>query len=233
MELDLQPRSTSPCVLAYARSHGLCSPYDREPLQPVPRSAVDLTFDLDGEPCSPDISDAELATAAAALGRERIRINTEAAALLRGIAVQARGERAPCAAPDAWERVKGLKVELPVLRTDAELDLLRFGKKVEPVLGRLRIPSEKVDVQNDEGFEWPERYAEYTALWDERARGEKLRVSGEAMRCLEEARRGLLADAEWERCKGDVWRDAIKPVGCEWAFESFTKGCRSLGHRDA
>jgi hypothetical protein len=233
MELDLQSRSTSPCVLAYARSHGLCSPYDREPFEPVPRSAVGLTFDLDGEPCSPGISDAELATAAAALGREKIGVNLEAAALLHGIGVQARGERAPCAASDAWERVKGLKVELPVLRTDAELDLVRFGKRVEPVLGRLRIPSEKVDVQNDEGFEWPERYAEYIALWDERARGEKLGVSGDAVRCLGEVKRGLLADAEWERCKGDVWRDAIKPVGCEWAFEGLTKECRSLRHRGA
>jgi hypothetical protein len=233
MELDLQPRSTSPCVLAYARSHGLCSPYDREPFQPVPRSALDLTFDLDGEPSSPNISDGELATAAAALGHEKIGVSTEAVALLHGIGVQARGERAPCTVPDAWERVKGLKVELPVLRTDAELDLVRFGKRVEPVLGLLRIPSEKVDVQNDEGFEWPERYAEYTALWDERARGEKLKVSGDAMRCLEEAGRGLLADAEWERCKGDLWRDAIKPVGCEWAFEGLTKECRSLRHRGA
>jgi hypothetical protein len=233
MELDLQSRSTSPCVLAYARSHGLCSPYDREPFEPVPRSAVGLTFDLDGEPCSPGISDAELATAAAALGREKIGVNLEAAALLRGISEQARGERAPCAAPDAWERAKGLKVELPVLRTDAELDLVRFGKRVEPVLGRLRIPSEKVDVQNDEGFEWPERYAEYTVLWDERAKREKLKVSGDAMRCLEEVGRGLLADVEWERCKGDVWRDAIKPVGCEWAFEGLTKECRSLRHPGA
>jgi hypothetical protein len=234
MEPDLQLRPTSPSVLSYARSHGLCSAYDREPFQRVPRDALDLAFPLTlgCEPCSPDASDAELAAAAAAFEREKIRVSAEAAALLRGI-VQARGERTPGGAvPDAWERVRGLKVEMLVLRTDAELDLLRFGQRVEPgVLSRLGVPAGMVNVQDDEGFEWPARYAEFTALWDERVRGEKLRVSGEAMRWLEEMRRGLLSDEEWERCRDDVWRDAAKPVGCEWTFENLTEECRFLLQR--
>ena len=231
MELDLlQPAPTPPSVLLYARSHGLCSAYDREP---VP--ALDLAPPLSRarEPCCPDTSDVEVNAAAAALLREKMRVNAEAAKLLRCV-VQGRGERGEGAGEvDAWERVRALRIEVPVLRTDVEMDLVRFRER-EGVKGRvelLGISSEKVDGLMGEELEWPAGHAGFAALWDERVSGEKLRVSAEAMRWLQEMRCGLLSDAEWERCRGDVERDAAKPVGCEWLCEDLTEDCRSLLHR--
>jgi hypothetical protein len=82
-----------------------------------------------------------------------------------------------------------LKQELPVLQTDAELDLLHFGTRVEPDFRdlRTRLPSEDLDDENDQGFGWPAKYSTYPAQCDAKVKSEKLAMTRDALAFLQDA----------------------------------------------
>lgn len=67
-------------------------------------------------------------------------------------------------------RIRSLKHDLPVLRSDPEVDLRRFAAGFELDVRELRrnIPLEKIDEEADEGLGWPARV---TGLVREVARG--------------------------------------------------------------
>jgi hypothetical protein len=219
MELDLSLSDDEPSVLEYARSNGLCSVYtDEALLLHIPR-----VLGLYPDPWEPAISDTDVAAAAEELMREKLSVNQDAAVLLRSL-FQLRDECVDLP-EDAWKGMRDLKVELPVLRTYNELDLLRFGTIVEPVPTR-RIPSEKVDVEKDETFGWPSWYSNYAAQWDKVARSEKLGVSRSVLRYLQEIMRSPFTNDEFERRRADFWGAHTKPVGCEMAFRDFAEQCR-------
>ncbi len=75
------------------------------------------------------------------------------------------------------QRIRHLKVELPLLCSDHEMDMLHFVQRIEPNLGEEYIPFEKVDDEQDEGLEWPS----YCYAWPEgyfrNAQNEKLEVA--------------------------------------------------------
>jgi hypothetical protein len=49
----------------------------------------------------------------------------------------------------------GLRMELPLLSTDHEMDIRSFGKTQEHGYRQLKLPMEYVNIENDEGLEWP------------------------------------------------------------------------------
>jgi hypothetical protein len=68
-------------------------------------------------------------------------------------------------------------VEVTILNSDEELDLLNFGCTDTPNFSSLSIPFELVDVEEDEGFEWPTKYYEYPAQCNKQVKAEKLAIS--------------------------------------------------------
>ncbi|KAL8731580.1 MAG: hypothetical protein Q9166_003268 [cf. Caloplaca sp. 2 TL-2023] len=74
-------------------------------------------------------------------------------------------------------RIRNLKVEVPTLRTDHEVDMLNFIHHIEPNLADEFIPYEKVDDEQDEGLGWPSYCHEWSEMYFQKAQNERLEVA--------------------------------------------------------
>jgi hypothetical protein len=176
MELDLEDEELS--ALEYARRYGLCKAYDSEkPETGSLYSLIDDTFDQDPW----DSFDESVTNAVRGLTRERLAVNKDAILFLKAVRELTDVPAQDLLMTDRWKGKLGLKLELPLLRTDNELDLMNFGSAAIPDFGTLNIPTEIVKEENDEGLQWPAKYFAYPAQCDERVKGEKLAVSKEVL----------------------------------------------------
>ena len=197
MELDLpfsEPEPVveeeeEPSVIEYAREQGICVDYTTD----LPR-LVDLqlsrkhTIDRDlRDPFGDDLTNA--ATAAIELTKQRLTITKDVALLLKSVLTLREPLTDDLLATEGLQRIRDLKQELPVLQTDAELDLLNFGTRVEPDFKdlRTRLPSEDLNEENDEGFGWPAKYFAYPAQIDAKLKSEKLGVTRDDLTFLQSA----------------------------------------------
>jgi hypothetical protein len=195
-------------ALDYARHYGLCKPYDNEPVHddsiPVPSDD-----NLDQDLWSP--SKESIANAVDALIRERLAVTRDAALLLR--AVHELQQKVPNDLPmtDRYHWMSNLRQELPILRTDNELDLLQFGSAAMPDLKNINIPLEFVDQEKDEGLEWPAKYLTYPAQFDNQIKAEKLAVSRDVLLHLRDAIADTYTLEDYEKNQEDHLQ--YKPVG--------------------
>lgn len=165
-------------ALDYARYHGLCKPYDFEPIYDgsIPAPSNDA-FDRDLS----DPSNKYIANTVDILIRERLAVSKDAALLLRAVHdLQQKAPEDPLTT-DRYHWMSNLKQELPILRTDNELDMLHFGSTAMPDLKDANIPMEFVDQEKDEGLEWPVKYLTYPAQYDGRIKAEKLAISRDVL----------------------------------------------------
>ena len=141
-----------PCLLDYARFHGLAANH----------RAVDLLKLL---PCGgvvPDLSDPADAAMFAARDdvdyREKLQPSQRAFALLASILRPPPKPRWEEHLPDPHHGRK-LKQEVPLPRTDNELDLRDFQHRVQlPGLRNSGLAPAQVDVKKHEGLTWPASY---------------------------------------------------------------------------
>lgn len=197
-----------PSVLEYAREQGICVDYTTD-LACGPELADQVARPVDGggggevrDPFDDVLSHA--IAAAEALARERLTLVRDAAVLLKAV-VGLRGDShcEDVGVVECQRRIRGLKLELPVLGSDVELDMCGFGKRVEVGAEVVRegIPLVEVDEEKDEGWEWPEVYGEYAGRWEERVKTERLGVKREGMELLQGVVRG---DLGFGGCEGSV-----------------------------
>jgi hypothetical protein len=165
-------------VLEYARYHRLCKQYDSEMEHycnlPAP---VHDNYDWYLE----DSSDGSVANNVNALMKEPLAVSKEVAMLLR---TTFHLREAPSDQPLAQDRhqwMRNLRQELPILQTDSELDLFRFGNAAIPDFGALNIPFEITHTERDEGLDWPTKYLTYPAECEQQTRSEKLAISREVL----------------------------------------------------
>jgi hypothetical protein len=211
---DDEDRST----LDYARHHELCKPYDNGP---VYDGSIPVLFDddLDRDLWGP--TNESIVNAVGALVKERIAVNREAGLLLR--AVQELQQKAPDnrLTIDRYHWMSNLKQELPILRTDNELDLLHFGSAAMPKLKDANIPLEAIDQEKDEGLEWSAKYLTYTAQFDKQIKAEKLAVSRDVLLYLRDAIADEYTSEDYERIQEEDLQ--YKPVGEVSMPEDITK----------
>ncbi|KAF2451465.1 hypothetical protein P171DRAFT_401003 [Karstenula rhodostoma CBS 690.94] len=216
MELDLglDVIEHEPTVLEYARFHGLCSDFTNELPQCYNSVSIsDETFDFDLR----DPKDAPaLTNPAVELTKERLAVSKEAAVLLKSTYSIAAAPLDLLLVANGGRRILSLKQEVPILRTDNELDLLAFGSVMEPNFTDLKIPLEPIDEENDEGLEWPSMYFSYPTQCTKRAKSEKLGVSRETLLFLQEAIRDSHPPEDSEKIKQEalLYRKniAIQPI---------------------
>lgn len=198
-ELDLPFSEPEPVVeelsvLEYAREQGICTDYTTEliSLQDICRElkdTVSLNYTVDQNPRDSFEDDFTNATTAAQeLAKDRLALNKEAAFLLRTVVTLREPPRDDPLTADA-RQTRDLKLDLPVLQTDAELDLLHFGTRIEPNFKslRTRLPSEDLDEENDEGFGLPTKYSAFPAQCDAKVKSEKLVMTRDALAFLQNA----------------------------------------------
>ena len=167
-------QDVDPPIIDYARFYGLA--YDHRQLSPL----QGLTIPEDLGSCfddPPGVVHIDLANVK--VPEERLAVGAGAASLLSSIAESAK--HLPSYSDQDLgikrHRVRRMKMELPLLHSDHELDVLRFAARIVPDLENEFLPLETVDVEEDEGFEWP---SSYHALLDETAkksRSEKIEAS--------------------------------------------------------
>ena len=167
-------QDVDPPIIDYARFYGLAC--DHRQLSPLAGLTLpeNLGSFLDDPPelVHIDLSNVKVP-------EERLAIDAGAASLLSSIAESAK--HSPSHSDHDLgidrHRVRNLKHELPLLRSDHELDVLRFAHPIIPDLKNEFLPFETVDIEEDEAIEWP---SSYHALPDEatkKSESEKIEVS--------------------------------------------------------
>ena len=166
-----------PTILEYARSHGLAYDYlDRNPLADLRQpddflqQLENMSDGLEGSKLNDDCSD------------ERLFSDEEATSLLASVTVLT--EQSLQFDEDKSidpHRFREMKYDLPMLRSDHELDMKSFVTQVVPDLEREFLPLEKVDEEVDEGLEWPIKYCTLLEEFANKVQSEKLQVSNDVL----------------------------------------------------
>lgn len=178
-----------PSVLEYAREQGICVDYTKDlPRLLDLRTALEYINDRDiHDHFDDDLANAT--TAAEMLTKQKLCLNREGALFLKStLALQKLPRHDPLDVVGSQQWIRDMKQELPILQTDAELDILSFGSRIEPDFRDIqqRLPSETLDEEKDEGLDWPAMYLSYPLLYDASIRNERLAVTMEAMTLLQD-----------------------------------------------
>ena len=173
-----------PSMLEYARFYGLTRNYlEDDPLQ-------HLAAPHDIYPGLEDNDDLfQIRADAVKIPDERLTIDEDAASLLSSVLALA--QQPPSRNGDDYEidtrKVQRMKVEVPLLRTDPEVDLLHFAQKIVPDLANEFLPLETVDEEADEGLDWPSWCHNLPEELTRKLKAEKLDVTNDALVALQEA----------------------------------------------
>lgn len=114
--------------------------------------------------------------------------------------------------PKSRQSAKALRLELPLLSTDNELDVRRFQQRRRPDLqmhsGIVPLP---VHIGNDEGFGWPSEYKDLPRQLQNSTEKEKLEFPRDALRFLKD----VLTDSSPARDEQPLIGCAIQWSNCE------------------
>ena len=167
-------QDVEPPIIDYARFYGLA--YDHRQLSPLQALTPPeyLGPFLDDPPGLVHID-----LTSVKVPEERLAVDAGAASFLLSIADSAK--HSPSLSDQDLgidrHRVRRLKHELPLLRSDHELDVLRFASPIVPHLENEFLPLETVDVEEDEAFEWPSIYYALPDEFAKKSKSEKIEAS--------------------------------------------------------
>lgn len=165
-------QESEPTILEYARFHGLACDYlIKDPLADL-KQPDDFVHQFEGT--LEDLDNGELSDGHS---DENISFGEETISLLASIAVPAEqslrfdddGDIDP-------HRFRKIKQELPMLRTDHELDMRSFATQIVPDLKHEFLPLEMVDEEADEGLKWPVKFFALPEDFVKKIQSEKLQV---------------------------------------------------------
>ena len=84
-------------------------------------------------------------------------------------------------------RVRNMKLELPLLRSDHDLDMQDFPRTLVPDLANEHLPLESLDEEADEGLSWPSRYSTLLDMYSFKSMAEKFEVSPDLLSLMRNA----------------------------------------------
>ena len=185
-----------PSIIDYARFYGLISDHlEPHPLQGA--AAHDtfhpFEFDDDGGGLLPPNFPAH------GTPQERLTVDAGAAAVLSSIAALAELPPAHDNVIDV-HRIRNLKIELPLLRSDHEVDMLNFGPRILPDLEHEFLPLEPVSEEADEGLTWPPTCYQLPEKFANESASEKLHLSSNVLAYLQETLNFHLDDHKGFEC---------------------------------
>ena len=174
-----------PSVLDYARFYGLT--YDHRQLSPplqglTPPENWESLLDDPPELFHIRLTDFKVP-------KERLTLDKGAAALLSSITESAKRPPTPSDEDLGFDRQgvgRRLKQELPLLRSDHEIDVLRFKSPIVPDVGNEFLPFETIDSEEDEGLEWPSTFRALPDKFFDEVKSEKIGASKDDFLYLQE-----------------------------------------------
>ena len=161
-----------PSLVDYARFYGLAVNHlENDPLvdPPVPR---DIHVELEDGPQLFKIDNTN-----GKVPQERLAIGRDEALLLGSLNAASEHTLSFEGVVLDPHRVRNMKLELPMLRTDHEADIQDFARPVLPDLAHEHLPLEIVDDDADEGLSWPMECASLPDIFYAKCKAEKLDVS--------------------------------------------------------
>ena len=189
-----------PPIIDYARFHGLaCDHRQLSPLREltVPENIGSFLND------PPELVHIDLSNVK--IPEERLAIDAGAASLLSSITESAK--HSPSHSDQDLginrHRVRGMKHELPLLRSDHELDVLRFAAPIVPDLKNEFLPFETVDIEEDEALEWPSSYHALPGEATKKSESEKIEVSEDDLLFLQHTLKSQFESTEHEAFEVD------------------------------
>ncbi|KAK4948195.1 hypothetical protein LTR28_007501, partial [Elasticomyces elasticus] len=185
-----------PSVLEYARFHKISHDYASQPIwsaATLPAWAMDIhanTTDLE--------ESSDLQALARIREEERLELTREEALLLKDAMVLPQ-------LADPMERIlaqrqrrQEIRIELPLLRSDHDLDMIRFAKRRPIDLSNVNFPFEHVDEEKDEGIGWPSKFLTLPAEKQLEIDTEKLEIPRESLLYLRGVTMATLGAADLE-----------------------------------
>ena len=171
-----------PSLLDYARFHGLAIDHLHQDILSYFSSC---TFTCDEDEIFPEF---RLPDLGGLPPEPKFRLNGKAASLL---ASSIRPPPAPhwSDALSDHHKVKNLKLDLPVLRTDHDTDMEKIRHHKPTKIGAMGLVPIEVDDDRDEGLAWSQETIGLTALWDEKASKERLQTTREVLKALQDTLR--------------------------------------------
>ena len=172
-----------PSLLDYARFYGLT----RNHLEPNPLQDVvvpnDFFTQLEDPPGAFQIDASQ-----SNLPLETLSLDRDAAMLLTSIKQSSASKESfqfdEVEMPDP-HRIRNMKLDLPLLHTDHELDVLHFRYRGMRDLAEEHLPLESVDEENDEGLSWPLRYLQLPGEFNRKSESEKLDMTKDTLLYLQ------------------------------------------------
>ena len=191
-------QTAEPSLLEYARFYGLATDHRAiDPLKDLIATEPLLRYDepselfqIDAISCSPM--------------PERLTVGKEAANLLSSIR-SFQGDLPQFdeeLLPDV-HRLRNLKLEEPLLRTDHEFDMHNLFTQIVPDLENevAHLPLERIDDELDEGLEWPKSCYELSKLHNVNSVSEKLVIHKDTITFLQSTMN--VSEEIWEPI--DIW----------------------------
>jgi len=187
-------QEVEPSMIEYARFYGLI----RNHLEPHPLQTFSAAEGLLPQQVedSPDLFQLHLENIK--VPEERLAVDAGSASLLSSVATFAKGAPSRNDEDDGicTHRVRRMKHESPLLRSDHELDMLCFAPRIAPDLENEFLPLETVDEEADEGFTWPSKYYELPDVHDKKSKAEKLEIASDGLLFLQQSLRFHLEGGE-------------------------------------
>ena len=176
-------QDNEPSILEYARFYGLTRDHlEDDPLQQLADFHAD-PLDLEDNPDLFSIREDTVKVPA-----ERLTFDEGAATFLSSVLALAHQPPPQSDVDDEIDihRFQRMKLEVPLLRSDPEVDLMRFKAPIIPDLEHEFLPLETVDEEADEGLTWPTWYDDLAREFERKIETEKLQVDKDALLFLQE-----------------------------------------------
>jgi hypothetical protein len=174
-------------IVEYARFHGLSKDPPRGPL---PLSHIESLMHTFEKTALDDSHLKQIKYQPIPQLGERLTIDKGAEILLAGasgvLLDQSTIEKITAAA-SIRPRRQNLKLEIPLLKTDPDADLRAFKKRQNASLKDEKFIYEPLDIENDEGLQWPSRFANLPEETMKACSMEKITVTRDTMVYLQAA----------------------------------------------
>ena len=162
---------TDPSLTDYARFYGLTT--NHLEVDPLAGLLISESAHIDLED-GPNLF--KLDEAKAEVPREKLYVGRDEALLLGSLTESLEHNSFEGVELDP-HRIRNIKQELPMLRTDHETDMREFAPPLVPDLANEHLPLEMLDEEADEGLSWPSEYAALPDKYFDTCRAEKLEIS--------------------------------------------------------
>ncbi|KLJ06668.1 hypothetical protein EMPG_17842 [Blastomyces silverae] len=193
---------SEPSILEYARFYDIASNSIADPLLLVPPVIEDLDQSLGDISNHPSIDLEDIHREVQARTREKLDANRASAPLLSSIIKLSVDERPigihdeEIEYPTDSRRIRDMKLEAPVLRTDHEMDMRAFRRRISLDFMQIDVPLEDLDDENDESLKFPSSFWSQTEhLWH-MVQAERLSCTKDGLLLIQGIKGEIVASAD-------------------------------------